>query len=125
MVDTAPTHPQPEQESQLNQTRYVNILVNIFYPLDKSKVVVRTTNDQNETIDTTTDAYIVAKKLVNNVSDDVVETLYDKAFVQDIQMKGVVLVNEGDSGIEEDVGSNPVMVYTVEVQTHSILTIGG
>ena len=122
VVDTSPTHPQPVQESQQSQIRYVNLDVSVFYPLDKSKVVVRTINGQ-DVIDTQTDAYIVAKKSVNNVTDDIIETLYSKAYISSIKMQGVAITNEGDVGIEENAAEQPVMIYTVEIETRSFLII--
>ena len=124
IVDTAPTHPQPDQDSQQKQSRYVDLVISIFYPMDKSVIIQQTQDNNNNTINTQADAYITARKSVNDVSDDIIETLYTKLYVQTIKMTQVAITNEGEMSIEEDAGGNPVMIYAVEVNTSSLLTVG-
>ena len=123
VVTTAPSHPQPTVESQHTQQRNVGINILLLYPVDKTSVEVKTTNDQNQEVTVTASSYITAIKNLNDLSDDVINTLTTKEYITSIDMQGVILVSEGEVGIDEDAAGQPVLVYTVEIATHSLLTI--
>ena len=55
VVTTAPSHPQPDIESQNTQSRLVTISILLFYPLEATKSTQRTTNDQNQQVEATVD----------------------------------------------------------------------
>lgn len=122
MVTTSTSHPQPDQESQQKQLRYVNLSAIIYYPLNKTDITKRTTDDQNQQVDTKSDTFIAAQKSVNDTSDDIIETLYNKAYITAIESAAVAIVNEGEAGIDTNSADMPLLVYTVEINTQSLLT---
>lgn len=123
VVSTSPTHSQPVVESQQTQQRNVGITVVIFFPLKSTDVTMRTENDQNQIVDVNTGAYSLGLQNLNDVSDDIINTLSSKTYISSIDMQGIALVDEGEVGIELDAGGNPVILYTVDISTHSLLTI--
>ena len=68
-------------------------------------------------------SYIIGIKNLNNLSDDIINTLTSKEYISLIDMQGIALVNEGEVAIESDAAGKPVLIYTVDIATRSLLTI--